>query len=265
MMKRIFIILFACACGASFSFAQSLENGAEESMIDVSLKSLKGSYQKLADQNRLLASEIEGYRNHIQSLQQELDFSESHKAKLSAVLHDQEKTGDAFPEAAYRQEIEQLRSQIDATSEKAVERAFQQKKGELDTALERSRGSLRAAHAQVNKLKEESAGVVTSIARLKVRQAQLQQQLADRQAGRDVGSVKAYAHQLDKEITNLRLRQRALDKKLSHAPKEDPGDINKFTEESYNLRRRFVSLSDENMRLKRELFSLGTIAVSPQP
>ncbi len=231
----------------------------------MSLEGLKSSYQKLSDQNRLVSSEIEGYRSHIQSLQQELDSLESQRIKLSAMFSDQEETGAMFPETVYRQEIEQLTDKIDSSSEKAIAKAFEQKKGELDTALEQSRKSLRAARSDVDKIKEESAGVAAAMAQLKTRQAQLQQQLAERRSGLDPRSVKEYVHWLDKEIAGLRSRERELKKKLSKAPGEESTDISSFTEENYQLRRRFVALYDENMRLKREVFRLGTLAVSPQP
>lgn len=265
MIKKIFIILFVGACAASFSFAQPSRDGALDDMVHASLEGLKSSYQKLSEQNRLLASEIEGYRDHILSLRQELDFLESQKKKLSAMLSAHGKTDAMLPEAFYRQEIERLTSEINAASEKALERTFQQKKSELDTALEQSRKSLRAARLDADKIKEESAGAAAAITRLKARHARLQRQITDRQAGLDPGSAKAYAHQLDKEIAKLKSRQRELEKKLSQAPDEESIDISGFTEESYRLRRRFVALHDENMRLKKELFRFGTPGVSPQP
>ncbi len=142
---------------------------------------------------------------------------------------------------------------------------FQQKRSELDTALERSRKSLRVAHSNVDKIQRESAGSAETIIRLKGRQAQLRQQIADKEASREPGSVKVYANQLDKEIAKLKSHQKRLAKNLFHGPKEEPVDISGFTEESYQLRRRFVVLQDENMRLRREVLRFGAVAVSPQP
>lgn len=264
MIKKILIVFSLCVCGVSFSFAQTSKNVAEENMVDVSLEGLKNSYQKLADQNRLLASGIEGYRGHIQSLQQELDFLESQKTKLLATHEAGENTGAMSPESASRQAIEQLTDKINSTSEKAIEKKFQQKKGELDRALEQGRRTLRAARSNLDKSKKVLDRAATEIVQLKARQAQLQQQLADRQPGIDPPSVKAYAHQMDQEIAQLRSRQSELERKLSHAANDEPVDISKFTEESYRLRRAFVTLSDENMRLKREVFRLGIIAGSSQ-
>ena len=128
MMKKIFIILFVCACAASFSFAQPSKDGALDDMVYVSLEGLKSSYQKLFEQNRLLASEIEGYREHIRSLQQELDSFGPQRTESSVTRGGEEKAGGMFPEAIDRQEIELLTDKLDATSEQAIEKEFQQKK-----------------------------------------------------------------------------------------------------------------------------------------
>ena len=262
MMKKIFIIFFLCVCSAFFLFARSSESGTIEKMVDMSLEGLKDSYQKLSDQNRLLSSEIEGYRNHIQSLRQELDSLASQRTKLSAMPNDQGKAGMMSPEATDRQEIERLTEEIESNSEKAIEKAFQQKKGELDTALEQSRRNLRTARLDVKTTREQSTGGAI-IVQLKARQAQLQQQLVDRQAGVKLESAKAYANRLDKEIAKLKARQKEFEKNLSRSSQEKSADITQFTEESYQLRKRFVALYDENIRLKKEMFRLGTLAVSP--
>ena len=233
-------------------------------MVDVSLEGLKNSYQKLSDQNRLLASRIEEYREHIQSLRQELALLESRQAELSGILRDPAGTNVAPPEVVYRQDIEQLTEKIDGTSEKAMQKAFQQKKGELDMALEQSRKNLRATRLDVKTIREQVT-VGAAIAQLKARQAQLQRQLADRQSAVKLESAKAYADQLDKEIAKLKLRQRELEKKLSHALGEESSDISRFTEENYQLRRRFVALRDENMRLKKEMSLLEALSVPPRP
>lgn len=261
-MKKLSLILLFCVCGTSFALAQPSEDGTIEKMVDMSLEGLKDSYQKLSDQNRFLSSEIEGYRKHIQSLRQELDSLASQRTKLSAMPNDQEKAGVMSPEVIDRQEIERLTDEINSNSEKAIERAFQQKKGELDTALEQSRKELRAARLDVKTMREQITGGA-AIAQLKARQAQLQQQLVDRQAGVKLESAKTYANRLDKEIAKLKSRQKELEKKLSQSSQEKPVDIAQFTEESYQLRRRFVALYDENIRLKKEMFHLGTLAVFP--
>ncbi len=256
-MKKIFIIFFVCVCAAAPAFAQTFEDGTIDKMVDVSLEGLKRSYQKLADQNRLLVSKAEGYRAHIQLLRQELALLESRKGELSGTLRDPAGTNVALPETVYRQDIEQLKKKIDATSEKAIQKTFRQRKNELDAALARNKKSLRAT---IKPATEDAA-----VAQLKARQAQLQQQLVDRQAGAKPESTKKYAGQLDKEIAKLKSRQRELEKKLSSAQKKELTNINGLTEESYLLRRKFVNLYDENIRLKREMFHLGTIVVSPQP
>lgn len=222
MIKKILIIYLLCVGSASFSLAQSSESGTVEEMVDMSLEGLKGSYQKLSDRNRLLSSGIEGYRKHIQSLRQELD----------------------------------------SLSEKATGKAFEQKKGELDTALEQSRRNLGAARLDVQTMREQIAGGA-AMAQLKARRAQLQQQLAARQAGVKLESAKAYANRLDKEIAKLKSRQKELERNLSQSSQEKSLEIPSFTEESYQLRRRLVALYDENIRLKKEMFDLGTLAVSP--
>jgi chromosome segregation ATPase len=265
MMKKIFIILFVCACAASFSFAQPSKDGALDDMVYVSLEGLKNSYQKLSEQNRLLASEIEGYREHIRSLQRELDSFGPQRMESSVTRGGEEKAGGMFPEAIDRQEIELLTGKLDATSEQAIEKEFQQKKSELERALEQSRKNLRAARLEADKIKENSAGGASAIAQLKARQAQLRRQIAGRQSSLDLGASRAYVRQMDKEIAKLKSRQRELGKKLSPAPDEESADISRFTEETFQLRRRFVALHDENMRLKKELFRFGTIGVPPQP
>lgn len=265
MIKKILIICFVCVCGASFSSAQSLlESGTVEKMVDMSLEGLKGSYQKLSDRNRLLSSGVEGYREHIQSLRQELDSLASQTTKLSATPGGHEKAGLMSTEAVERQEIKRLTEEIESSSEKAIERAFGREKSELDTALEQSRKNLRTARRDVKTLREQIAEG-DAAGQLKARQAQLQQQLADRQAGVKLESAKAYANRLDKEIAKLKSRQKELERKLSRSSPEEPLEIASFTEESYQLRRRFVALYDENIRLKKEMFDLGTLAVSPQP
>ncbi|GEM_PF-3269000 len=258
MMKKIFLILFLLASAASFAFAQLSENGTIENMMDLSLEGLKDSYQKLVDQNRLLTSEVKGYRDHVRPLQQELDSLESQKMKLSVIFDVEEKAGVEI----YRQEIERLMNKLDSASESAIDKAFQQKKNELEAALEQSRKSLRAVQSGVNKHRAGSTGMISAVAQQRARQAQLQRQLADRRVGLDLGSAKGYAHQLDKEIARLKWREKALEKKLSQAPNEEKNNISGFTEESYRLRRRFVALHDENMRLKREVFNLGAISAS---
>lgn len=265
MMKKIFIIPFVCACVASFSFAQPSQDGALDDMVYVSLEGLKSSYQKFSERNRLLASEIEGYREHIQSLQQELDSLGSQRTEWSVTRSGREKAGGMFPEAINRPEIELLTDKLDATSEQAIEEEFRQKKSELEMILEQGRKNLRAARLELDNIKENSAGGASAIAQLKARQAQLRRQIADRQSALDLGASRAYARQLDKEIAKLKLRQRELGKKLSQTPDEESADISRFTEETFQLRRRFVALHDENMRLKKELFRLGTLGVSPQP
>ena len=255
MMKKIFIILFVCACVASFSFAQPSKDGALDDMVYVSLEGLKSSYQKLSEQNRLLASEIEGYRKHIRSLQQ----------GSSVTRGGAEKAGGMFPEAIDHQEIEPLTDKLDAASEQVIEKEFQQKKSELEMALEQSRKKLRAARLEADKIKENSAGGASAIAQLKAKQAQLRRQIADRQSNLDIGASRTYVRQLDKEIARLKSRQRELGKKLSPAPDEESADISRFFEETSQLRRRFVALYDENMRLKKELFRFGTLGVSHQP
>lgn len=265
MMKKIFIASLVYVCTASFSFAQSSGDGTIEKMVDVSLDALKDSYQKFFDQNRFLSSEVEGYRDHIKSLQQEQDSLESQKAKLSALLNDQEKAGAMPPEDVYRQEIEQLTDKINSTSGKAVEKVFQQKKNELDTVLEQSRKRLHAVHLEVDKNQEEPAKAAAEIVQLKARQAQLQQQVADRQSGLGLGSAKEYVRKLDQKIAQLKSRQGELEKKLSRATHNESINISGFTEESYRLRQKFVNLYDENMRLKREVFRLGILAGSSSP
>ncbi len=262
MIKKILIICFVCVCGASFSSAQSSESGTVEKMVDMSLEGLKGSYQKLSDQNRLLSAGIDGYRGHIQSLRQELDSLASKRTELSATPNDHEKAGVMSPEAVDRQEIKRLTEEIESSSEKAIEKAFGQKKSELETVLEESRKNLRAVRLDVKTLREQIAGG-DAAGQLKARQAQLQQQLADRQAGVKLESAKAYANRLDKEIVRLKSRQKELERKLSRSSPEEPLEIASFTEESYQLRRRFVALYDENIRLKKEMFDLGTFAGSP--
>ena len=265
MMKKIFIILFVCACVASFSFAQPSKDGALDDMVYVSLEGLKSSYQKLSEQNRLLASEIEGYREHIQSLQQELDSLGSQGTGSSVTRGGAEKAGGMFPEAIDHQEIEPLTDKLDAASEQVIEKEFQQKKSELEMALEQSRKNLRAARLEADKIRENSAGGASVIAQLKAKQAQLRRQIADRQSNLDIGASRTYVRQLDKEIAKLKSRQRELGKKLSPATDEESADISRFFEETSQLRRRFVALYDENMRLKKELFRFGTLGVSHQP
>lgn len=264
MIKKIFIICLVYVCSASFSSAQSSESGTVEKMVDMSLEGLKGSYQKLSDQNRLLSAGIDGYRRHIQSLRQELDSLASQRTKLSATPNDHEKAGVMSPEAVDRQEIKRLTEEIESSSEKAIEKAFGREKSELETVLEQSRKNLRAVRLDVKTLREQIAGG-DAIVQLKARQARLQQQLVDRQTGVRLESAKAYANRLDKEIAKLKWRQKELGKKLSRSSQEEPLDIASFTEESYQLRRRFVALHDENIILKKEMFDLGTLAVSPQP
>ncbi|MBI5024515.1 MAG: hypothetical protein HZC18_05875 [Candidatus Omnitrophica bacterium] len=242
MIKKIFIIFFVCACAASFSFAQPSKDGALDDMVYVSLEGLKSSYQKLSEQNCLLASEIEGYREHIRSLQQELDSLGPPRTGSSVTRGAEEKAGGMFPGAIDRQ-----------------------KKSELEMALEQSRKNLRAARLEADKIKENSAGRASAIAHLKARQAQLRRQIAGRQSGLDLGASRAYVRQLDKEIAELKSRQREFGKKLSPAPDEGSADISRFTEETFQLRRRFVALHDENMRLKKELFRFGTPGGSSQP
>ena len=265
MIKKIFIIFFVCACVASFSFAQPSKDGALDDMVYVSLEGLKSSYQKLFEQNRLLASEIAGYREHVRSLQQELDFLGPQKAGSSVPRSGAEKVGGMFPEAIDHQEIELLTDKLDTTSEQAIEKEFQQKKSALEIALEQSRKNLRAARLEADKIKENSAGGASAIAQLKARQAQLRRQIADRQSSLGLGASRAYVRQLDKEIARLKSQQRELGRKLSPAPDEESTDISRFAEETFQLRRRFVALHDENMRLKKELFRFGTLGVSPQP
>lgn len=242
MIKKIFIISFICACAASFSFAQPSKDGALDDMVYVSLEGLKSSYQKLSEQNRFLASEIEGYRGHIRSLQQELDSLGPQRTESSVTRGGEEKAGGMFPWAIDRQ-----------------------KKSELETALEQSRKNLRAARLEADKIKENSSGGASAIAQLKARQAQLRRQIADRQSSLDLGASRAYVRQMDKEIAELKSRQRELGKKLSPAPDEESADISRFTEGTFQLRRRFVALHDENMRLKKELFRFGTPSVSSRP
>ena len=265
MTKKMFIIFFVCACVASFSFAQPSKDGALDDMVYVSLEGLKSSYQKLSEQNRFLASEIEGHREHIRSLQQELDSFGPQRTESPVTRSGEEKAGGMFSEAIDRQEIELLTDKLDATSEQAIEKEFQQRKSELEMALEQSRKNLRAARLETDKIKENSAGGASAIVQLKARQAQLRRQIADRQSSLDLGASRAYVRQLDKEIAKLKSRQRELGKKLSPAPDEESADISRFTEETFQLRRRFVALHDENMRLKKELFRFGTPGVSPQP
>ncbi|HCI44878.1 MAG TPA: hypothetical protein DE315_05040 [Candidatus Omnitrophica bacterium] len=262
MMKKIFIIFFLCVCSAFFLFARSSESGTIEKMVDMSLEGLKDSYQKLSDQNRLLSSEIEGYRKHIQSLRQELDSLASQRTELSAMPGGQGKAGVMSPEASDYQEIRRLKDGINSNSKEAIEGAFQQKKGELDTALEQSRKKLRAARLDVKTMREQNTGGAV-IARLKARRAQLQQQLVDRQAGVKLESAKTYANRLGKEISKLKTRQKELERKLSRSSSEEPIDADQFTEESFQLRKRFVALYDENIRLKKEVFGFGATAVSP--
>lgn len=264
-MKKIFIILFVCACVASFSFAQPSRDGAVEDMVYVSLEGLKSSYQKLSEQNRLLASEIEGYRKHIRFLQQELDSLGPQRTESSVTRSGEEKAGGMFPGEIDHQEIELLTDKLDGTSEQATEKKFQQKKNELEMVLEQSRKNLRAARLEADKIKENSDGGAAAIAQLKAKQAQLRRQIAGRQSNLDLGASRTYVRQLDKEIAKLKSRQRELGKKLSHTPDEESADISRFVEEASQLRRRFVALHDENMRLKKELFRFGTPGVSPQP
>ncbi len=265
MMKKIFTILFLCAGSAVVSFAHSSEDGVIEDMLNVSLESLKGSYQKLSDQNRLVSSEIEGCRGQILSLRQELDSLESQKAKWSPVLNGQDKAKGMTLEDIYQREIEQLTDKLAAISEKVNEKVFQQKKDELDAILEQSKKNLRAARLKLDEGKTESAKAATLIAQLTARRAQLQRQFADRQASLDLGSAKVYARRLDQEIAKLRSSQRELEGKLAQASNGESVEIGRFTEEDYQLRRKFLSLHDENMRLKREALRLGTFAVSPRP
>ncbi len=263
MMKKSLIILFVCVWIAPFSFAQSSGNGGVANMVDASLQSLKESYQKLVDQNRLLISETQGHRERLRSLQEELDSLGSPENILSTNPGGQSQIETGSSEATYRQEIEYLEDQIDSISEKSLDREFQQKKSELDTALEHSKKKLHVARLDVNKVKDESTATAAAIAQLKVKQAQLQRQIAGKQTGQDLTSAKVYAGQLNGEIAALRSRQQALEKELSRSAKKDDIEIGGFTDESYLLRRRFVSLHDENMRLKRELFDLGTFGLFP--
>ena len=129
-------------------------------MVYVSLEGLKNSYQKLSEQNRLLASEIEGYREHIRSLQRELDSFGPQRMESSVTRGGEEKAGGMFPEAIDRQEIELLTGKLDATSEQAIEKEFQQKKSELERALEQSRKNLRAARLRRIRSKKIRPGVL---------------------------------------------------------------------------------------------------------
>ena len=142
MMKKIFIIFFHLRVRGVFSFAQPSRDGALDDMVYVSLEGLKSSYQKLSEQNRLLASEIEGYRKHIRSLQRELDSLGPQGTGSSVTRSGAEKAGGMFPEAIDRQEIELLTGKLDAASEQVIEKEFQQKKSELEMALEQSRKNL---------------------------------------------------------------------------------------------------------------------------
>lgn len=255
-MEKIFLIFLFCACGAPAALAQPSGSGAVESMVGASLTGLKNSYQKLLDQNRFLTSEIEAYRSHIQSLNQERGSLKSRKIKLSEMLRDQTKLDNLSPSVVYSQEIEQLKRKIDSVSEKTIEKAFLQKKSDLETALERSRKGVRAVRSNMDRIQGESAGSAALITQLKQRQAQLQRQIPDAQSALEVESAKAYARQLDKEIARLEALEKKLQMSLSRNHGEEEADMAILTEEGYQLRRKFVDLQDENLRLKREVSRL---------
>lgn len=244
MMKKVFsfFMLVGLMLGGQISFAQPSTEGSVEEVLAASLKELKQSYQKLVDQNRFLTSQIETYRNEIPALSKELESLESDKAIFSHQIN-----ADQTTASVYQQEIEELKQKIGSLSRQVPENTLEERKKQLQQEIAANKVNLHRDRLELERLKREPAESAKIINQLKAVQAQLQRQILNNKSRWEIESAKAYVRQLDQEIAKLKLEREKLEKS------DEGGDISNLTEESYQLRRRFMTLEYENMRLKKEI------------
>ncbi|MBI5149892.1 MAG: hypothetical protein HZA28_03875 [Candidatus Omnitrophica bacterium] len=273
-MKKFFPIFFCLAVCASQLCVLPASGESPQEILATGLKGLKESYNHLVERNNFLAAEIASYRRDSPSLSKRWEALVSQKEALMANKRAEENSGDQTDVLeVYRQELDRLRRQLEAADESDQQKIFLREKEGLENLIQGSRENASAAQLRLRDVGKEYDQQAGTMARLRKKQQSFNRQVSKTAGdfGRDKKSVveahpqivadensALYLAKLTDEISQLKAYRQQLDNKILNRRSRDPGETMEWGEEQYQTYRKLYSLREENMLLKRQLFSIGS-------